>query len=94
MNKRPRKIFVFIIARTSNPLDNFEAKICVMLIVMIIKIKNDSREKNPNELVITKNQKVNPAVTAIALNRGEESSILNWVNEGYQSTLCQCCNSN
>ena len=48
-----------------------------------IKIKNDSREKNPNELVITKNQKVNPAVTAIALNRGEESSILNRVNEGY-----------
>ena len=52
MNKRPRKIFVFIIARTSNPLDNFEAKICVMLIVMIIKIKNDSREKNPNEFIL------------------------------------------
>ena len=50
MNKRPRKIFVFIIARTSNPLDNFEAKICVMLIVMIIKIKNDSREKNSKQI--------------------------------------------
>jgi hypothetical protein len=38
-------------------------------------------------LVIIRNQKVNPAETAKALNLGEESSILNWINKRYQTTL-------
>jgi len=35
------------------------------------------------EIVIMKNQKDNPAVTAILLNLGEDSSNLNRVNECY-----------
>ena len=46
-----------------------------------------SIEKNPIALDITKNQKDNPAETANALNLGEESCILNWINECDQSTL-------
>jgi hypothetical protein len=38
-----------------------------------------------------KNQKENPAVTAKALNFGDESSILNRINECYKPALCQCC---
>jgi hypothetical protein len=38
--------------------------------------------------VITKNQKENPAVTASALNLGEDSSILNRIDECYKTTLC------
>jgi hypothetical protein len=38
--------------------------------------------------VIIKNQKENPAVTASALNLGEDNSILNWINERYKTALC------
>jgi hypothetical protein len=38
--------------------------------------------------VIIKNQKENPAVTASALNLGEDNSILNWINECYKTALC------
>jgi hypothetical protein len=38
--------------------------------------------------VIIKNQKENPAVTASALNLGEDSSILNWIDECYKTALC------
>ena len=51
--------------------------------IIAIKIKKYSRAKTPKIDVIIKNQKVNPAETANALNLGDESSILNRINEGY-----------
>ena len=41
----------------------------------IEKISSDSYEKYPVAEVIMKNQKVNPAVTAIDLKRGEDNCI-------------------
>ena len=46
-----------------------------------INIPSTSKEKNPIDDEITKNQKVNPAVTANDLNLGDESFILNRINE-------------
>ena len=45
------------------------------------KTASASKEKTPIAVDIMKNQKENPAVTANDLNLGEESSILNWINE-------------
>ena len=53
----------------------------------MIKIPNASKENNPMAEEMIKNQKENPAVTANALNLGDDSSILNRINECYQSTL-------
>lgn len=82
------------IAKVSNPLDSLIEKICVNVIDIITKIANNSTEKIPIAEVIMKNQKEEPAVTATALNREEDSSILNWINHSYNATLSQDSNSN
>jgi len=72
----------------SNAFESFNAKICVMVIVNITKITNTSIENKPIVELIIKNQKENPAVTANALNLGEDSSILNRIYECYKTALC------
>ena len=79
---------MLIIAKMSNAFESFNAKICVMIIVNTRKITNDSIENKPVAEVIIKNQRENPAVTVNALNLGEDSSILNWINECYKTALC------
>jgi len=54
---------------------------------MTIKIAKYSNLKIPKIDVIIKNQKVNPADTANALNLGDDNSILNRINEGDESAL-------
>jgi len=49
---------------------------------MAIKITKYSSVNTPKIDVKTKNQKVNPAETANALNLGDDNSILNRINEG------------
>ena len=72
----------------SNAFESFNAKICVIVIINTRKITNASIENKPEAEVIIKNQNENPAVTASALNLGEDNSILNWINECYETTLC------
>ena len=72
----------------SNAFESFKAKICVMVIINTRKIISASIENKPEADVIIKNQKENPAVTASALNLGDDNSILNWVNECYKAALC------
>ena len=72
----------------SNAFESFNAKICVMVTVNTRKITSASIENKPDAEAMIKNQKVNPAVTASALNLGEDSSILNRINECYETTLC------
>jgi hypothetical protein len=79
---------VLIIAKMSNAFESFNAKICVMAIINTRKITSPSIENKPVAEVIIKNQKENPAVTASALNLGEDNSILNWINECYKTALC------
>jgi len=80
-NNIPRKILVLMIAKTSNALESLIEKICVKTKTITTKTANASKEKTPIAVDIMKNQKENPAVTANDLNLGEESSILNWINE-------------
>ena len=61
-------IFVLIIAKMSNAFESFNAKICVRVIINTRKIISASIENKPDAEVMIKNQKVNPAVTASALN--------------------------
>ena len=63
---------MLIIAKMSNAFESFNAKICVMVIVIATKIINTSIENKPITELIIKNQKENPAVTASALNLGED----------------------
>ena len=79
---------MLIIAKMSNAFESFNAKICVMVIINTRKITSASIENKPVAEVIIKNQKENPAVTASALNLGEDSSILNRIDECYKTTLC------
>ena len=79
---------MLIIAKMSNAFESFNAKICVMVIINTRKITSASIENKPETEVIIKNQKENPAVTANALNLDEDSSILNRINECYETTLC------
>ena len=88
INKIPKKIFVLIIANMSNPFESLTANICVIIKTVATNTASISKENNPIADVIIKNQKENPAVTAKLLNRGEESSILNRINECYKTTLC------
>ena len=88
INKIPKKIFVLIIANMSNPFESLTANICVIIKTVATNTANTSKENNPIADVIIKNQKENPAVTARLLNRGEESSILNRINECYKTALC------
>ena len=78
-------------ANTSRALETLIAKNCINGKIITIKIANISRVKIPNIDVITKNQKVNPAETANALNLGDDNSILNRINECYQTTLRKGC---
>ena len=64
---------MLIIAIVSRALDNFIANIWEIDTIPKINENIISREKNPNALVITINQKDRPAETANALNLGEES---------------------
>ena len=61
---------------------------------MITKIANASKENKPVTEEIIKNHKENPAVTVMALNLGDDSSILNRINECYKTALCQCSYTN
>ena len=70
-----------MIAKISNALESLTEKICVKTRTITTKAANVSKEKTPIAVDIMKNQKENPAVTARALNLGEENSILNWINE-------------
>ena len=72
----------------SNAFESFNAKICVIVITNTRKITRASIENKPVAELIIKNQKENPAVTASALNLGEDNSILNRINECYKSALC------
>ena len=74
-NNIPKNIRVFIMAKTSNPFESLTEKICVIATVIARKIPNSSKEKTPIPVVIIINQKEKPAVTASALNLGDESSI-------------------
>ena len=84
-NKIPKNIFVLIIAKISNPFENFFAKICVTLRTVATNIIKISVENIPVEDVIIKNQKDNPAVTARDLNLGELVCILNRIDKCYQT---------
>jgi len=75
-------------ANTSRAFETLSAKNCINGKTIKIKIVMVSNEKYPKVEIITINQKVNPAETASALKHGDESSILNWIDESYQSTLC------
>ena len=79
----PRNIFVLIIAKTSNAFETFADKICIKEKTTITKIVNISKEKIPAALVIIKNQKVKPDETVNALNLGEDSFILDRINQSY-----------
>ena len=72
---------MLIIAKISNAFESFNAKSCVTVNVMTTKIPNASKENKLMAEDIIKNQKENPAVTAIALNLGEDNSILNRIDE-------------
>ena len=63
------------IANLSKPFETLYAKICVVAKIESEKSNNDSYEKYPVIEVMIKNQKVNPAVTAIDLKRGDENCI-------------------
>ena len=72
----------------SNAFESFNAKIWVIDIVNATKITNASMENKLVAEEIIKNHKENPAVTARDLNLGDDSSILDWINEGYKTALC------
>ena len=71
---------MLIIAKTSNALESFFVKICVIINNIAINVKKTSNEKTPKAVVIIKNQKENPAVTDRLLNLGLESSKLNRID--------------
>ena len=75
INNKPKKTVVLKIANLSKPFETLYAKIWVIVKMEIEKISSDSYEKYPVAEVIMKNQKVNPAVTAIYLKRGEDNCI-------------------
>ena len=72
----------------SNAFESLIAKIWVIDIVIRTKIVNASIENKPVAEEIIKNQKENPAVTAKALNLGDDNSILDRINECYKTALC------
>ena len=72
----------------SNAFESLNAKIWVIDIVIATKIANASKENKPAAEEIIKYHKENPAVTAMALNLGDDNSILNRINECYKTGLC------
>ena len=83
----PKNNFVLKIAKISKALDSLTEKICVNVIVIPKKMANNSSEKRFVDTVIKKNQNEKPAVTASALNRGEDTSISYRINECHQTRL-------
>ena len=81
MNKAPKNIFVFIIAKISNPFEIFFAKIWVIVKTDKTNMIRYSNENTPVDCVRIKNQKDNPAVTARDLNLGELVCILNRIDK-------------
>ena len=79
---------MLIIAKMSNAFESLNAKIWVIDIVNATKITNASMENKPVAEEIIKNHKENPAVTARALNLGDDSSILNRIDKRYKTALC------
>ena len=73
INSKPKNIVVLKMANLSNNLETLYAKIWVILKIEIEKIIRNSYEKYPVVEVKIMNQKVNPAVTAIDLKRGEDN---------------------
>ena len=73
INNKPRNTVVLKIANLSNPFETLYTKICVIVKIEIEKINNDSYEKYPVAELIMINQKVNPAVTANDLKRGDDN---------------------
>ena len=73
MNNKPKNTAVLKIANLSNPFETLYAKICVIVRTEIEKISKNSYEKYPVAEVRIINQKVNPAVTAIDLKRGDDN---------------------
>ena len=59
----------------SSPLDILFANICVTLRIIATKMIKISIENIPVDEVMIKNQKDNPAVTAIDLKRGDDNCI-------------------
>ena len=80
-NKIPKNIFVLIIAKMSSPFEIFFANICVTLRTIPTNIIKISTENIPADVVMMKNQKDNPAVTANDLNLGELVCILNRIDK-------------
>ena len=80
-NKIPRNIFVLIIATVLRTLDSLMANIWVIRRIPKINEAISSIENMPIVLVMIKNQNEKPALTANALNLGEDNSILNWINK-------------
>ena len=75
INNKPKKTVVLKIANLSKPFETLYAKIWVIVKMEIEKIIRNSYEKYPVVEVRMINQKVNPAVTAIDLKRGEDNCI-------------------
>ena len=73
MNSILRKIFVLKIANISRAFETLQEKICVIVNTIDTKINKYSNEKFPIPVVIITNQKVNPAVTANDLKRGDDN---------------------
>ena len=87
MKRSPKNNFVLNIAKISNAFESLTEKIWVMVMVIPKKMANSSNEKRFVDAVIKKNQNENPAVTARALNRGEDTSILDRINKCPQTRL-------
>ena len=73
INSKPKNTVVLKMANLSNPLETLYAKIWVTVKTEIEKNIRNSYEKYPVAKVKIMNQKVNPAVTAIDLKRGEDN---------------------
>lgn len=87
MNNMPKNTLVLTIANASRPLDSLMERICVVATTTTTNITNASIENNPMADEIIKNHNEKPAVTAKALKRGEESSMLYWINHCDNTTL-------
>ena len=72
----------------SSALDTLTDINCIRGKTIATNITKYSSVNTPKIEVNTKNQKVNPADTANALNLGDDNSILNRINEGDESALC------
>ena len=81
MNNKPRNIFVLTIATMLRTLDILVAKIWVMTPIPATTKNIVSIVNRFKVIDIMKNQNDIPAVTANALNLGDDNSILNWINE-------------